>query len=92
MLTAIICTALEQAGIKDNHFIQAKAKAIRKEIVLEQDKLERYISTIGDSFTRQIFIFRFVQGLSWEQVASSLDRAEKWESIKQICYRYVRNH
>ena len=61
-------------------------------IVLEQDKLERYISTIGDSFTRQIFIFRFVQGLSWEQVASSLDRAEKWESIKQICYRYVRNH
>ncbi len=38
MLTAIVCTALEQAGIKDKRFIQAKAKAIRKEILLEQDK------------------------------------------------------
>ncbi len=38
MLTAIVCTALEQAGIKDNRFVQAKAKAIRKEIVLEQDR------------------------------------------------------
>lgn len=37
-LTAIVCMGLEAAGIKDQKFIEAKAKAIRKNILLDAER------------------------------------------------------
>ena len=37
-LTACVAYALESAGIKDNDFIQAKAKAIRKNVLLDVER------------------------------------------------------
>ena len=38
----------------------------RKRCIFERIRLERYISEISDSLMRQIFTYRFVNGLSWE--------------------------
>lgn len=51
--------------------------------------LERYISTIGDSLTRQILHHRFALGCSWEQVARRVGGANTAESVKKICYRHI---
>ena len=37
-LTAIVCTALESAGISNKKFIEAKLKAIRKNILLDSER------------------------------------------------------
>lgn len=37
-LTATVCTALESAGISDKKFIEAKSKAIRKNILLDAER------------------------------------------------------
>lgn len=37
-LTAIVCMALESAGISDKNFIEAKSKAIRKNILLDAER------------------------------------------------------
>lgn len=37
-LTAIVCTALQSAGINDKYFIEAKLKAIRKNILLDAER------------------------------------------------------
>jgi hypothetical protein len=37
-LTALICTALESAGIRSKSFVEAKAKAIRKVILLDDER------------------------------------------------------
>lgn len=37
-LTAIVCMALESAGISDKEFIEAKSKAIRKNILLDAER------------------------------------------------------
>ena len=72
--------------------LKALISARQTVIVLERDRLERYISAIGDPYMRQIFTLRFVDGLSWQQVAVGIGRQESAESTKQICYRYLRKH
>jgi len=56
----------------------------------ERNRLERYIAEIPDSFTRQIFTLRFVNGLSWVQVAHSVG-GNTADSVKKVCYRYVKS-
>ncbi len=55
----------------------------------ERNRLERYIAGIPDSLTRQIFTLRFINGLSWVQVAFSVGGGNTEGSVKMICYRYI---
>lgn len=57
----------------------------------ERNRLERYIAEIPDSLTRQIFQLRFINGLSWLQVAYSIGGNNTEQSVKMICYRYIKN-
>lgn len=56
----------------------------------ERNRLERYIADIPDSLTRQIFALRFINGLTWAQVARSIGGNTE-QSVKMICYRYIKN-
>lgn len=67
---------------------QLEAKIER--CVREQQKLEAYIESIPDSFIRQIFIYRFVQGMSWRQVADQMGGGNSAGNIRVICHRFVR--
>ncbi len=57
----------------------------------ERNRLERYIADIPDSLTRQIFTLRFINGLSWLQVAYSIGGNNTKQGVKMICYRYIKN-
>lgn len=57
----------------------------------ERNRLERYIANIPDSLTRQIFQLRFIDGLSWLQVAYSVGGNNTEQGVKMICYRYIKN-
>lgn len=58
--------------------------------IYERARLERYISDIPDSLTRQIFTLRFVEGLTWEQVAARTGGNNTAKNCSNICYRYIR--
>lgn len=55
----------------------------------ERSRLERYIADIDDSFLRQIFTYRFVNGLPWSQVAACIGGGNKAGSVSMMCYRYL---
>ncbi len=55
----------------------------------ERNRLERYISAIPDSLTRQIFTQRFINGKSWGQVAMSVGGTNSNDSVRMICKRYL---
>lgn len=55
----------------------------------EQKRLEEYIAAIPDSLARQIFALRFVNGLSWRQVAFHVGGGNTEESVKKVVYRYL---
>lgn len=66
---------------------QLEAKIER--CVREQQKLEAYIESIPDSFIRQIFTCRFVQGMSWRQVADQMGGGNSSDSVRKITKRFL---
>ena len=63
--------------------------AKRKQCIVERSRLERYIAGISDSLMRQVFTYRFVDGLSWEQVAARIGGGNSADSARKMCRRYI---
>lgn len=55
----------------------------------ERARLERYIAEISDSLTRQIFQLRFINGLTWVQIAFSVGGGNTEEGVRKRVYRYL---
>ena len=70
--------------------LQAIIAARQIQCIHERARLERWISEIPDSLTRQIFQHRFVDGLTWVQVALRVGGGNTEGSVKMICYRYLK--
>lgn len=69
--------------------LEALIEAKKARCTAELLRLETYIQSIEDSLTRQIFTYRFVNGLSWRQVAEHIGGYNTDESVKKSCYRYL---
>ena len=82
--TAVKISGLPHVGgISDKTAIAAQIADCRAVIeakvqlsVVEYNRLNRYIANVQDSLTRQIMALRFVNGMSWNQVAMSVRRRE----------------
>lgn len=59
---------------------------------IELIRLNDYISACPDSLTRQMLTYRFVNGLSWDQVAASVSNCMTVDAAKKKVYRYIRNN
>ena len=55
----------------------------------ELRKLNAYITACPDSLTRQILTLRFVDGLTWNQVAARIGGTSEY-AVKKIVYRHLR--
>ena len=55
----------------------------------ERNRLERYIAEIPDSLTRQIFQLRFINGLTWVQIAFSVGGGSTEEGVRKRVYRHL---
>lgn len=64
-------------------------EAKQRQCLLERNRLERYISGIEDSLLRQIFTYRFINGLTWRQVAACIGGGNTEDSVRMLCKRYL---
>ena len=64
--------------------------AKQQQCIHERNRLERYIAEIEDSLTRQIFTYRFVNGLGWEDVASNINEKLTGKYVSNICYSQLK--
>ena len=73
--------------------VDLKALIAAKQIqrIRERNRLERYISSIPDSLTRQIFALRFINGLNWYQTAMHVGGGNTEDSVRQRVYRYLKS-
>ena len=58
--------------------------------VVEYNRLNRYINSVEDSLTRQILSLRFVNGLSWNQVAMSIGGGNTADGARKKVTRYLK--
>lgn len=57
-------------------------------LTLEELEHPASISTIKDARTRMIFHLRFICGMTWKEVATTIGRISD-SGVKAICYRYI---
>ncbi len=69
--------------------LKAIIAAKQQQCIHERSRLERYIADIPDSLTRQVFALRFINGLSWAQVAANVGGGNSEAAVKKRCYRYL---
>ncbi len=69
--------------------LEAIISAKQLQCIHERNRLERWICEIPDSLTRQVFTYRFINGLSWLQVALHIGGNNTAASVKMLCYRYI---
>lgn len=58
----------------------------------ERLKIEKLISSIEDSYIRQIFTYRFIKCYSWNKVAMKVSGGTvTGDAVRKICSRYLNN-
>ncbi|RKJ49996.1 hypothetical protein D7Y09_14110 [bacterium 1XD42-1] len=65
--------------------IEAKAQAC----IAEYNRINRYIASIDNSSMRQVLTLRFVDGLSWNQVACGIGGRNTADSVRKACERFL---
>ena len=65
-------------------------EAKHQQCLYERSRLERYITTIEDSLLRQVFTYRFVNGLPWQQVAACIGGSNTADGVRMMCNRYIK--
>jgi hypothetical protein len=59
-------------------------------MLLRARKLNRFINGVEDAHMRAILTLRFVNGLSWEQVAESVGGGNTVAGVRKSVYRFLR--
>ena len=72
--------------------LEAITKTLQIQCIHERNRLLRYINRIKDEEIKDMFILRFVDGLSWDMVAYEMGEGYKTEAVKKRCYRYLAHH
>lgn len=70
--------------------LEAIIKAKIMQCLHERNRLERYIAEIPDAYVRQIFTLRFIDGLSWVQVAFSIGGKCTADGARMACNRHIK--
>lgn len=60
-----------------------------EQFVLEKKKLERYIDSVSDRHVQLILKLRFVDLLTWDQIAETMGGNNTSDSVRKICVRYL---
>jgi hypothetical protein len=55
----------------------------------ELNRLNRYINTIDDSQLRMIFSLRYINGLSWLQIAMSIGGGNSDKGVQMMVHRFL---
>lgn len=64
-------------------------EAKHQQCLYERNRLERYITGIEDSLLRQIFTYRFINGLPWRQVAACIGGGNTPDGCRMVVKRYL---
>ena len=95
----------EPSGKNDSPGRESKIERLTAEIIdledllrlnrakraVEKQRLERYISGVDDSLTRQIMELKFNAGLSWNEIAARIP-GNTVGSLKMTLSRYLERH
>lgn len=69
--------------------LKRKLERRTEELMDKREELEDYIATVPDSLIRQILTLRYVNGLSWAQVAAHIGGGNTADSVRKLHSRFL---
>lgn len=69
--------------------LKERIRCEREQYLKEQAAIEDYIETVADYQVRLILLYRFVDLMSWNQVARRIGGNNTADSVRKICYRFL---
>ncbi|MFU0784286.1 RNA polymerase subunit sigma-24 [Clostridium sp.] len=70
--------------------LQGKLQRRIDELIDMVEETNDYISNIDDSLVRQIISLRYVNGLTWAQVAASIGGNNTADSVRKVAERFLK--
>ena len=70
--------------------IEERIRRQQREYIRERVKIEDYINSVEDYQIRLILLFRFVDLLTWQQVAQRIGGNNTEDSVRKACNRYLK--
>jgi hypothetical protein len=80
-----------ESGAIECASLRSSIEQAQQRYIAEQTKLLKYIDSIPDSRTRQIFRARFFDYESWAEVAQIIGKGATASSVRKACQRYVQD-
>ena len=78
----------------DEEQIKSREKRIVEKIrrcTQIKDEIEKFINSIDDSLTRQIFYYRYVKCMTWKKVSYMTGGYNSDEGVRKIAERYLKS-
>ncbi|MBQ9757156.1 MAG: hypothetical protein IJW15_01905 [Clostridia bacterium] len=84
---------------KGNRYARENIKE-RERIIVEKirrcselkERIDKFLSSIDDSLTRQVFYYRYVKCMTWKKVAYMTGGYNSEEGVRKIAERYLKKH
>ncbi len=57
-----------------------------------KERIDKFLESIDDSLTRQIFYYRYVKCMSWKKVSYMTGGYNSEEGVRKIAERYLAKH
>lgn len=70
--------------------LQRKLQRRMEELIDLVEETNEYIESIEDSLIRQIIALRYINGLTWDQVAASIGGNNTADSVRMLCDRFLK--
>ena len=70
--------------------VEAELRGLEAEYDRIHDELEASLNALGDMRIRCIMLYRFVDLMSWREVANELEGNNTEESVKKACYDFLK--
>lgn len=67
--------------------VEQKTEKLAARVAESQKPIDEWIDSIEDVYTQTILRLRFIYGLQWKEVASTVGGGNTAESVKMVCYR-----
>ena len=70
--------------------LEKRIAGLKLEMEQERRVVTGFVEMIEDSVIKTIFTLRFVECMTWAEVASAVKGGEAEDSVKKTCYRYLK--
>ncbi len=83
-------TAEARAVMRELEKARALVGVLKRQAAREYRRLLKWVDSIEDAQTREIIVLRYVNGLSWQQVAASVGGGNTADSVRKVAARYLK--